>query len=339
MGRSVDCRAMTAIPRRSLADQVAEGILALILDGPLAEGAPLPTTAELAARFDVSAVVVREAMAALAGAASSPPPRPRGGPWRAPARRCSTPSSASAPARTRPRSRRRCRCAPRSSCRSKRRSRRSADDAADLRAAQIEAMLGARSSAALARTTTRVPRGARGASRKPRRCTSSSAYRSRRSSANDRRQRTCGGSVAEHGLAGAAPRVSLELVVDAVDALRSGGGHARHGRPLRVLAAAGRARVPRRLRAATRRSRPHLRGLPASGRFWNPNFQVANSEVPRCTTRQPLRLQGLEGKVALVTRCGRRDRPADRRRAGGAGRCTRSRRRTSPRRASTARST
>lgn len=67
MGRSVDCRAMTAIPRRSLADQVAEGILALILDGPLAEGAPLPTTAELAARFDVSAVVVREAMAALAG--------------------------------------------------------------------------------------------------------------------------------------------------------------------------------------------------------------------------------------------------------------------------------
>lgn len=63
---------MTATPalglsRRSLADQVTDALVQLILDEGLDEGDPLPSTAELAERFDVSRTVIREALAALAG--------------------------------------------------------------------------------------------------------------------------------------------------------------------------------------------------------------------------------------------------------------------------------
>ena len=55
------------LSRRSLADQVAEALIKLILDEGLTEGDSLPSTAELSARFGVSRTVVREALAALAG--------------------------------------------------------------------------------------------------------------------------------------------------------------------------------------------------------------------------------------------------------------------------------
>ena len=55
------------LSRRSLADQVAEALINLILDEGLTEGDSLPSTAELSARFGVSRTVVREALAALAG--------------------------------------------------------------------------------------------------------------------------------------------------------------------------------------------------------------------------------------------------------------------------------
>src|SRR5687767_2625736 len=60
---------MTIAPfaRRSLADQAADAVLELILGGDLSHGDSLPSTAELAKRFDVSVVVVREALASLAG--------------------------------------------------------------------------------------------------------------------------------------------------------------------------------------------------------------------------------------------------------------------------------
>ena len=58
---------MTAVTRRTLTEQVADGILGLILDDGYAVGESLPSTSELGYRFDVSAVVVREAMATLAG--------------------------------------------------------------------------------------------------------------------------------------------------------------------------------------------------------------------------------------------------------------------------------
>ena len=55
------------LSRRSLADQVAEALMRLILDEGLVEGDTLPSTAELSERFGVSRTVVREALAALAG--------------------------------------------------------------------------------------------------------------------------------------------------------------------------------------------------------------------------------------------------------------------------------
>jgi DNA-binding FadR family transcriptional regulator len=58
---------MTAVTRRTLTDQVADGILELILRDGYGVGDSLPSTSELGGRFDVSAVVVREAMATLAG--------------------------------------------------------------------------------------------------------------------------------------------------------------------------------------------------------------------------------------------------------------------------------
>jgi GntR family transcriptional repressor for pyruvate dehydrogenase complex len=58
---------MTAVTRRTLTEQVAEGILDLILGDGYAVGDSLPSTSELGDRFDVSVVVVREAMATLAG--------------------------------------------------------------------------------------------------------------------------------------------------------------------------------------------------------------------------------------------------------------------------------
>ena len=58
---------MTTLTRRSLADQVADALVQLILDDNLQEGAPLPPTAELSERFGVSRTVVREALATLTG--------------------------------------------------------------------------------------------------------------------------------------------------------------------------------------------------------------------------------------------------------------------------------
>jgi GntR family transcriptional repressor for pyruvate dehydrogenase complex len=57
----------TALSRRSLADQVADAVVSLILDDGLQDGDVLPSTAELSERFDVSRTVVREALADLAG--------------------------------------------------------------------------------------------------------------------------------------------------------------------------------------------------------------------------------------------------------------------------------
>lgn len=57
----------TVLSRRSLADQVADALVELILDEGLQEGDALPSTAELSERFEVSRTVVREALAALAG--------------------------------------------------------------------------------------------------------------------------------------------------------------------------------------------------------------------------------------------------------------------------------
>lgn len=56
-----------ALSRRSLADQVADALVELILSEGLKEGDSLPSTAELSERFRVSRTVVREALAALAG--------------------------------------------------------------------------------------------------------------------------------------------------------------------------------------------------------------------------------------------------------------------------------
>ena len=56
-----------AVQRMSLADQVAEAILALVTGADLQPGAPLPSTGALADRFNVSRSVVREALAALDG--------------------------------------------------------------------------------------------------------------------------------------------------------------------------------------------------------------------------------------------------------------------------------
>ena len=55
------------LSRRSLADQVADALIDLILKEGLQEGDSLPSTAELSERFGVSRTVVREALAALAG--------------------------------------------------------------------------------------------------------------------------------------------------------------------------------------------------------------------------------------------------------------------------------
>jgi DNA-binding transcriptional regulator YhcF (GntR family) len=57
----------TSLSRRSLADQVADALAQYILEEGLQEGDSLPSTAELAERFDVSRTVVREALADLAG--------------------------------------------------------------------------------------------------------------------------------------------------------------------------------------------------------------------------------------------------------------------------------
>lgn len=58
---------MTAVSRRTLTDQVSEALLELIASENLTTGDPLPSAGELAGRFDVSVVVVREAVAQLAG--------------------------------------------------------------------------------------------------------------------------------------------------------------------------------------------------------------------------------------------------------------------------------
>lgn len=55
------------VKRQSLADQVADALLSMILERGLAAGDTLPSTGELAERFAVSRTVVREALADLAG--------------------------------------------------------------------------------------------------------------------------------------------------------------------------------------------------------------------------------------------------------------------------------
>lgn len=58
---------MSALKRRSLVDQLADKLIDLIITEKLDEGDSLPSTAELAERFDVSVIVVREAIAVLVG--------------------------------------------------------------------------------------------------------------------------------------------------------------------------------------------------------------------------------------------------------------------------------
>lgn len=60
-------RRVATLPRSSLSDQAAEAILELIDEDALGAGDALPAAGELARRFGVSVVVVREAIAALAG--------------------------------------------------------------------------------------------------------------------------------------------------------------------------------------------------------------------------------------------------------------------------------
>jgi GntR family transcriptional repressor for pyruvate dehydrogenase complex len=57
----------TAVDRTTLTERVADGILELIIARSLTAGDPLPSGAELAKQFDVSIIVVREALARLAG--------------------------------------------------------------------------------------------------------------------------------------------------------------------------------------------------------------------------------------------------------------------------------
>jgi GntR family transcriptional repressor for pyruvate dehydrogenase complex len=58
---------VSIISRQTLTDRVADAVLELIFDQGLAEGDSLPSSGDLAKRFDVSVVVVREALATLAG--------------------------------------------------------------------------------------------------------------------------------------------------------------------------------------------------------------------------------------------------------------------------------
>ena len=58
---------MSTISRQTLTDRVADAVLDLIFEDGLAEGDSLPSSGDLAKRFDVSVVVVREALATLAG--------------------------------------------------------------------------------------------------------------------------------------------------------------------------------------------------------------------------------------------------------------------------------
>lgn len=58
---------MTAVSRQPLTDQVSDALVKLIADEDLRSGSALPSTGELAKRFDVSVIVVREAIAHLAG--------------------------------------------------------------------------------------------------------------------------------------------------------------------------------------------------------------------------------------------------------------------------------
>lgn len=53
--------------RESLVEQLADRLLTIIIDDHLDEGDSLPSTADLAARFGVSIIVVREAVAILVG--------------------------------------------------------------------------------------------------------------------------------------------------------------------------------------------------------------------------------------------------------------------------------
>jgi len=58
---------MQVFSRRTLTDQVSDALLKIIVEEEMATGDSLPPAGELARRFDVSTVVVREAVAQLAG--------------------------------------------------------------------------------------------------------------------------------------------------------------------------------------------------------------------------------------------------------------------------------
>jgi GntR family transcriptional regulator, transcriptional repressor for pyruvate dehydrogenase complex len=65
--RDPEVDTMSTVSRRTLTDQVTEALLKLIADEGLTTGDSLPPAGVLAARFDVSSVVIREAVAQLAG--------------------------------------------------------------------------------------------------------------------------------------------------------------------------------------------------------------------------------------------------------------------------------
>jgi GntR family transcriptional regulator, transcriptional repressor for pyruvate dehydrogenase complex len=56
-----------SLKRQSLADQVADAVLAMIVEQQISPGESLPSTGDLAERFSVSRTVIREALADLAG--------------------------------------------------------------------------------------------------------------------------------------------------------------------------------------------------------------------------------------------------------------------------------
>jgi GntR family transcriptional regulator, transcriptional repressor for pyruvate dehydrogenase complex len=58
---------MTQLRRTSLADSVVDALIDLIVERALAPGSAIPSVGELATRFGVSVVVVREAVATLCG--------------------------------------------------------------------------------------------------------------------------------------------------------------------------------------------------------------------------------------------------------------------------------
>jgi GntR family transcriptional regulator, transcriptional repressor for pyruvate dehydrogenase complex len=75
---------VSPVERESLTDKVAAAIIAVVQERKLKEGDALPPTADLAAEFDVSRTVVREALAELAGRGLVKRQQGREGVWTVP---------------------------------------------------------------------------------------------------------------------------------------------------------------------------------------------------------------------------------------------------------------